>query len=233
MDETPITNIIPEKKEEEQKNEDDTLIPMENKISKESTNIENEINTTEFFINSPLLLLILKILLFSEGKIMRIFAQIGDLYFCILITNIYVEIVIILLCSSADSTFIIELLGIISSFTFAFLMRNPTTIAFWELAQFKWIRCLNPFETLTDLFNIKLGNSYQKNISYIVHGYFGIFFWIYLIALFTMGNNNGLFLDIVNLNLLVITLFLKFTLFNYFITNFLKYFFKLFDCPPE
>ena len=154
MDETPITNIIPEKKEEEQKNEDDTLIPMENKISKESTNIENEINTTEFFINSPLLLLILKILLFSEGKIMRIFAQIGDLYFCILITNIYVEIVIILLCSSADSIFIIELLGIISSFTFAFLMRNPTTIAFWELAQFKWIRCLNPFETLTDLFNI-------------------------------------------------------------------------------
>ena len=213
MDETPITNIIPEKKEEEQKNEDDTLIPMENKISKESTNIENEINTTEFFINSPLLLLILKILLFSEGKIMRIFAQIGDLYFCILITNIYVEIVIILLCSSADSTFIIELLGIISSFTFAFLMRNPTTIAFWELAQFKWIRCLNPFETLTDLFNIKFGRAYQKNISYIVHGYFGIFFWLYLIALVTMGNNNGIFLDIVNLNLLVIIPILKFIIY--------------------
>ena len=213
MNETPITNIIPEKKEEEQKNEDDTLLPLQNKLTKESSNLENEINTTEFFINSPLLLLILQIFLFSEGKIMRLFAQIGDLYFCILITNIYVEIIIILLCSSADSTFIIKLLGIISSFTFAFLMRNPSTIAFWELSQFKWIRCLNPFETLTDLFNIKLGNSYQKNISYIVHGYFGIFFWIYLIALVTMGSNNGIFLDIVNLNLLVLIPLLKFTVY--------------------
>ena len=210
MDETPITNIIPEKKEEEQKNEDDTLLPMQSKLSKESTNNENEINTTEFFINSPLLLLILKIFLFSEGKIMRIIAQIGDLYFCILILNIYVEIVIILLCSSVDSKFIVELLGIISSFTFACLMRNPSTIAFWELAQLKWIRCLNPFETLTDLFNIKFSISYQKNIAYIVHGYFGIFFWLYLIALVTMGSNNGLFLDIVNLNLLVIIPLLKF-----------------------
>ena len=163
---------------------------------------------------------------------MRIFAQIGDLYLCILITNIYVEIIIILLFSSADSSFIIELFGIISSITFVTLIWNHVTIAYWELAQFKWIKCLNPFENLTDLFNIKFSLVYQKNNSYIVNLYFGIFFWIYLIALFTMGNNNGLFLDIVNLNLLVITLLLKFTLFIYFITNF-KYFSKLFDCPPE
>jgi len=53
---------------------------------------------------------------------MRIFAQIGDLYLCILITNIYVEIIIILLFSSADSSFIIELFGIISSITFVTLI---------------------------------------------------------------------------------------------------------------
>ena len=155
---------------------------------------------------------------------MRIFAQIGDLYLCILITNIYVEIIIILLFSSADSSFIIELFGIISSITFVTLIWNHVIIAYWELAQFKWIKCLNPFEYLTDLFNIKFSLVYQKNNSYIVNLYFGIFFWIYLIALFTMGNNNGLFLDIVNLNLLVITLLLKFTLIIYFITNFQIFF---------
>ena len=125
MNENPITNIIPEKKDDEQKNEDDTLLPIQNKLSNESMDIKNEIDASEFFINSPLLLLILKIFLFSEGKIMRLFAQIGDLYFCILITNIYVEIIIILLCSSEDCIFIIKLLGVISSFTFAYLMRNP------------------------------------------------------------------------------------------------------------
>lgn len=201
------------RKEEKKENEDDVLISKkENEKEISLPNIEKEITCSDFFKNSPLILLILKIFLFSEGKLMRIFAQIGDLYFCILVTNFYVEIVIILLCACVDSSFILILLGIISSFTFACLMRNPTTIAFWELCQFKWIKCLNPFETLTDLFNIKFSKSYQRNISYIVHGYFGICFWLYLIALVTMGSNNGLFLDIVNLNLLVIIPFLKFIL---------------------
>ena len=213
MNEKSISNIIPEKKDDEQKNEDDTLLPIQNKLSNESMDIKNEIDASELFINSPLLLLILKIFLFSEGKIMRLFAQIGDLYFCILITNIYVEIIIILLCSSEDCILIIKLLGVISSFTFAYLMRNPSTIAFWEFSQFKWIKCLNPFETLTDLFNIKLSIAYQKNISYIVHGFFGIFFWLYLIALVTMKSNNGIFLDIVNFNLLVLIPLLKFTVY--------------------
>jgi hypothetical protein len=88
------------KKEEKKENEDDVLIPKkENEKEISLPNKEKEITCSDFFKNSPLILLILKIFLFSEGKLMRIFAQIGDLYFCILVTNFYVEIVIILLCA--------------------------------------------------------------------------------------------------------------------------------------
>ena len=56
----------------------------------------------ELFISSPILALILKIFFIIEGQIIRTLIQFGDLYFVLIITNIYLEVVIIIICSSAD-----------------------------------------------------------------------------------------------------------------------------------
>ena len=56
----------------------------------------------EFFTSSPIIALLLKIFLLFEGQIIRALVQFGDLYIVLIITNIYLEVVIIIICSSAD-----------------------------------------------------------------------------------------------------------------------------------
>ena len=106
----------------------------------------------ELFISSPIFVLFLKIFFLFEGQIIRAFVQFGDLYFAAIITNIYLEVVIIIICSSADSNILAQIYAFISSLIFAYLMRNVCTIAYWELFQLKWFK-QNPFESITNLFN--------------------------------------------------------------------------------
>ena len=77
----------------------------------------------ELFISSPILALILKIFFIIEGQIIRTLIQFGDLYFVLIITNIYLEVVIIIICSSADLNNLAQIYAFISSLIFAYLMR--------------------------------------------------------------------------------------------------------------
>jgi hypothetical protein len=67
----------------------------------------------EFFINHPIIYFFIKILLLFEGQITRILMQIGDLYIIGIITNIYLEIIIIQLCGVAESNAVAVIFGFI------------------------------------------------------------------------------------------------------------------------
>ena len=159
-------------------NKNDLIILNNNKIQKNNNNdniiinksaeninlsqiIEGKANENEddknkeFFSNLPVLYLFLKILLLAEGQITRILLQLGDLYFSAIITNIYLEIMIIQLSGSAESNTFIKIYAFIYSLIFAFMFRIIITIAYWELYQLKWFD-LNPFNSITDLLNLKL-----------------------------------------------------------------------------
>ena len=168
----------------------------------------------ELFINSPVISLFLKIFFLFEGQIIRVLVQFGDLYFCAIITNIYLEVVIIIICSSADSNYFVQIYAFISSLIFAYLMRNICTIAYWELFQLKWFK-QNPFESITNLFNPEIKKHTKKNIYYIINILFGIIFYIMLIGIFTMPKNEGKFLDIVNFIIFIIIPFSKFLIYYF------------------
>ena len=176
----------------------------------EETEIENEKNK-EFFINHPKIYFFLKILLLFEGEILRILVQIGDLYISGIITNIYLEIIIIQLCAAAESNVAAKIFAFISSLIFAYLMKIIVTIAYWELYQLKWFE-LNPFETITGLLNIKLKNYIIRNIYYITHIILGIIFWIFIISILTMYYTNSKFYDAINLIIFIIIPGLKYLL---------------------
>ena len=168
----------------------------------------------ELFINSPVISLFLKIFFLFEGQIIRVLVQFGDLYFCAIITNIYLEVVIIIICSSADSNYFVQIYAFISSLIFAYLMRNICTIAYWELFQLKWFK-QNPFESITNLFNPEIKKHTKKNIYYIINILFGMIFYIMLIGIFTMPKNEGKFLDIVNFIIFIIIPFSKFLIYYF------------------
>ena len=163
----------------------------------------------ELFSSSPIISLFLKIFLLIEGQIIRALVQFGDLYFAAIITNIYLEIVIIIICSSAEKNVLAQIYAFISSLIFAYLMRNVCTIAYWELFQLKWFK-LNPFESITNLFNPDIKKHVKKNIYYIVNIIFGILFYLFIIGTFTMPRNEGKFLDVVVFVIFVLIPFLKF-----------------------
>ena len=213
-------------------NKNDLIILNNNKIQKNNNNdniiinksaeninlsqiIEGKANENEddknkeFFSNLPVLYLFLKILLLAEGQITRILLQLGDLYFSAIITNIYLEIMIIQLSGSAESNTFIKIYAFISSLIFVFMFRIIITIAYWELYQLKWFD-LNPFNSITDLLNLKLKKYMIRNIYIISHIIFGILFWLFLIGLLTMSLNNGKFLDVINLIIFIILPTLKF-----------------------
>ena len=163
----------------------------------------------ELFTSSPIMALLLKIFFLIEGQIVRAMVQFGDLYFAAIITNIYLEIVIIIICSSAESNIMAQIYAFLSSLIFAYLMRNVCTIAYWELFQLKWFK-LNPFESITNLFNPNIKKHVKKNIYYIVNIIFGILFYLFIIGTFTMPRNEGKFLDVVVFVIFVLIPFLKF-----------------------
>ena len=163
----------------------------------------------ELFTSSPIIALLLKIFFLIEGQIVRAMVQFGDLYFAAIITNIYLEIVIIIICSSAESNIMAQIYAFLSSLIFAYLMRNVCTIAYWELFQLKWFK-LNPFESITNLFNPNIKKYVKKNIYYIVNIIFGILFYLFIIGTFTMPRNEGKFLDVVVFVIFVLIPFLKF-----------------------
>ena len=163
----------------------------------------------ELFSSSPIISLLLKIFLLIEGQIIRALVQFGDLYFAAIITNIYLEIVIIIICSSAEKNVLAQIYAFISSLIFAYLMRNVCTIAYWELFQLKWFK-LNPFESITNLFNPDIKKHVKKNIYYIVNIIFGILFYLFIFGTFTMPRNEGKFLDVVVFVIFVLIPFLKF-----------------------
>ena len=104
-------------------------------IKKIETMEETEDNSKEWFKNSPIIYFFLKIILLFEGDILRILLQLGDLYMTCIVTNFFLEILIIHVCAAADSNTFIKVYGFISAFIFCFLMRRVITIAFWELYQ--------------------------------------------------------------------------------------------------
>ena len=165
----------------------------------------DEERNKEFFSNSPYIYFLIKIFLLFEGQITRILIQLGDLYFSCIITNIYLEIIIIQLCASAESSAFIKLYGFISALIFCFLMKIIISIAYWELYQLKWFD-LNPFNSITDLLNLKLKQYVIRNIYYIVNIFFGILFWVFILGFLTMSTNNGQLLDAINLIVLIIPL---------------------------
>ena len=163
----------------------------------------------EFFVDSPVKLLLLKLFLLFEGQLVRIFIQIGDIYFGAIITNIYLEVVIIQICASAESNAFMQFYAVLSSLIFSYLMRNICTIAYWELYQLKWFHH-NPFESITDLFYLKFSKCMKKNISYVVDIVLGVLFYLFLVGIFSMPENDGKFLDVINFIIFITIPFGKF-----------------------
>ena len=122
----------------------------------------------ELFINRPVLYFFIKILLLFEGQITRILTQIGDLYIIGIITNTYLQIIVIQLCAVAESNAFAVIFGFISALIFAFLMKIIVTISYWELYQLKWFD-INPFGTIFILLNIKLALYDKKYLLYYLY----------------------------------------------------------------
>ena len=191
--------------------ENNSINEKDSKYSLISKTSEDD-KSKEFFTDSPLKHFFVNFLLIIEGKIVRIMIQFGDVYFAAIITNIYLEVVIIQICASAESSTFIQIYGFISSLIFAYLMRNICTIAYWELFQLKWLE-QNPFESITNIFNIYFQKYKKKNIYYIVNMVLGILFYLFAIGVFTMPDNNGIILDVVNFIIFIIIPFLKFAIY--------------------
>ena len=168
----------------------------------------------EYFTDSPRLHFFVNFLLIIEGKIVRIMVQFGDLYFAAILTNIYLEIVIIQICATADASTFIQIYGFISALIFAYLMRNICSIAYWELFQLKWLH-QNPFESITNLYGIYLKKYMKKNVYYIVNMVLGGLFYFFAIGVFSMPDNNGQFLDVINFIIFIIIPFLKFIVYYF------------------
>ena len=203
-------------------NKSESVLNEEVKIfEKKHTNITevNEDENRDIFSNIPLIYLFFKITLLFEAQIIRLLLQIGDLYFSGIITNMYLEIILIQVCASAVSNIFIKIYAFISALIFAFLMKSIVAIAYWELYQLKWFN-LNPFNSITDLLNIKLKLNHIRNISYIVNVILGILFWLFIVGILTMSKNNSEFIDVITLIIFIIIPILKYLIF-YFIYIFI------------
>ena len=218
-----VNNRSPSNNSEKEKNnkikEDSNICNEVNYLNKENIYISklkmenitemNDEKDKEFFSNSPVIYFFIKVLLLFEGQITRILLQIGDFYFSGIITNIYLEIILIQICGSATSGAFAKICAFISGLIFCFLMKIIVTIAYWELYQLKWFE-LNPFESIFIILNIKLKNYMKRNIYYIVNIILGILFWLFVIGLLTMSFNNSKFIDVINFIIFIVIPMLKF-----------------------
>ena len=184
------------------------------KLFKNSIELKEETpedKNKELFINHPVIYFFLKILLLFEGQLTRILMQIGDLYIVGIITNTYLQIIVIQLCAVAESNAFAVIFGFISALIFAFLMKIIVTISYWELYQLKWFD-INPFGTLFILLNIKLKHYMIRNIYYITYIVLGILFWAFVISILTMYYTQSKFFDAMTLVIFIIIPGLKFIL---------------------
>ena len=210
IDEIDSQNSCRKNKINDKENKD-IINDKDSKFSLISKSSEDD-KSKEFFTDSPLKHFFVNFLLIIEGKIVRIMIQFGDLYFAAILTNIYLEVVIIQICASAESSTFTQIYGFISSLIFAYLMRNICTIAYWELFQLKWLE-QNPFESITNILNIYLHKYTKKNIYYVVNMVLGVLFYLFAIGVFTMPDNNGIILDVINFIIFIIIPFLKFAIY--------------------
>ena len=225
---------IEENKKEVLKNKDSeqemVKTPEDLSINDNHINFGNDINSSKFykkktesktetleeknkelFINHPIIYFFIKILLLFEGQITRILIQVGDLYIIGIITNTYLQIIVIQLCAVAESNAVAVIFAFISALIFAFLMKIIVTISYWELYQLKWFD-INPFGTIFNLLNIKLKHYMIRNIYYITYIIMGIIFWIFVISVVTMYYTQSKFFDAMTLIIFIIIPGLKFIL---------------------
>ena len=128
-------NVIIHKKFSDKDNHNNYIIENDKFSENKNENIIeiNEDKNKEFFSNSPVIYFFIKIILLFEGQITKILLQLGDLYFAGIITNIYLEIILIQVCASATSITFIKIYAFISGLIFSFLLKIIITIAYWEL----------------------------------------------------------------------------------------------------
>ena len=173
---------------------------------------EEEIdNDKEFFRNSPKSYLFIKVIFLFPANILRVFVQLGDFYFSIILTNIYLEIIIIYVNGCAESNVALKIIALISALIFCFLGKSFITIPYWEVHKLKWFD-LNPFNSITNLLNIKLKKDIIRNIYYIVNIILGILFLLFLLGFILFLLINGTFFDVLTLIILIIIPGLKFIL---------------------
>ena len=127
------------------------------------------------------------------GEIMRFFFQIGEFYVCIVILNIFFEIVIIFFGSGTTSDhYILHIYRIFFSFILSYLLINPITFVFYELIQFNWILQINPFFTIFEILSFwkfKCDCKINKYfIEFIINLFLFCFMVILIILLFVNSN---------------------------------------------
>lgn len=110
------------------------------------------------------------------GKAMRVYFQICEIYFCLIILCFLINFILVLFYYQEDSVIrliakAICLLGV------AVFFCNPLTMTFWEFSKLNWLKD-NPFISLGKLWNIP-----QKTFtnSYWVDSFLVLFLFLYLV----------------------------------------------------
>ena len=142
---------------------------LEKNQNKEKTNKEYLINCFIFIIRLPF--------------------QIGEFYTCIIILNIFFELIFIFLGSATTSdNYFYHIYHILFSLLLSYLLIFPISLVFYELFKFNWINQKNPFFTINELF--PLLNSDNEDSYFIIKLFLASF---YLISFFFVFFNNNLF----------------------------------------
>ena len=149
---------------------------------------------------------LLRIFLFSPGKIMRILFQIGDFYFIIIFLSIILEYITILFIMNFQ---IHMVLGPIFILLFSFYFGNFIALPIWELIQLRWLKNKNPLQTIFNIFNKNIdkcvinGNkilSIEKFSDLLL----GIIFYIYAFGIINVLTSTGFIFDLMNKIFLII-----------------------------
>lgn len=155
---------------------------------------------------------LIKIFIILPGKIMRIFLEIGDLYYFMQILNITIDFLVILLVSTFR---INKYAAYIITFLYSFLTGNLLSVPAWELFQLRWIKNKNPFETIFNILDLRrfckdYDNKTVYTMAKITNFAAGIFFYFYAWAVIDFMGSKGNVFDIMNLIVLLIIPGIKF-----------------------
>ena len=194
-------------------------------------------------------LMLYKIIIFL-GSIMRFIFQIGEFYTCIILFNIFFELVIIILSSSTIiDNLILALFLIAFSISLGFILIFHVTFIFYEFTLLNWINQVNPFFSIFQLsLFIKICNdsSESKNnnkeksekeedeilIKFLINAIFSIFLIILLIIMIFCKKDyyEHMLFYIILINILKYAMIFSFYLFHsiiviskIYIPNFINY----------